>query len=414
VEARLVVNAGWADDPLTRQGTAALTADMLDEGVAGRDALALSEAAESLGAQLRTESDFDGTQVSLNVLRGQLDAGLALLADVALKPTFPEKEFERVRQNYRGRQQQESVQPQAQAMNEFQRRCFGEGHPYAQPVSGVGTRAALDVLTRQDLLVFHGSWFRPNNAAMVVVGDLTLAEASAAVTRVLGGWKSAPLPARVPLPETGYQGPRLVVIGRPGAQQSQIMGGYVGMQRSDADYPAFEVLNSAFGGQFASRINLNLREDKGYTYGVRSQLAAYRQAGVFVMSAPVQTSATAASISELLKEMNQMRGDRPLAGAELTDSKGRLVQGFPQRFETFGGIARQLAGLLQAGLAADDWLAYVPRIEALGEADLAGVVSRQLDPSRAVWVIVGDWSAIQDGLRGLDLGEIEVVDAPQS
>ncbi|MBK7188781.1 MAG: insulinase family protein [bacterium] len=296
VEARLVVNAGWADDPLDRQGTAALTADMLDEGVAGRDALALSGA----------------------------------------------------------------------------------------------------------------------NAAVVVVGDLTLAEATAAVSRVLGNWRNASTPKRVPLPETGYQGPRLVVIDRPGAQQSQIMGGYVGMPRGDADFPGFEVLNSAFGGQFASRINLNLREDKGYTYGVRSQLAAYRQAGVFLMSAPVQTNATAASISELLAEMRQARGDRPVAGDELADSKGRLVQGFPQRFETFGGTARQLADLLVAGLPVDDWQSYVGRIQALGEEDLAAVVARHLDPERVVWVIVGDWAAIQDGLRGLELGEIEVVGAPRS
>ncbi len=414
VEARLVVNAGWADDPLDRQGTAALTADMLDEGVVGHDALALSGAVEALGAELRTESNFDGTQVSLNVLRGKLDEGLALLADVALRPTFPEKEFERLRGNYRGRQKQEAVQPQAQAMNEFQRRCFGAAHPYAQPASGVGTRQSLDALTRQDLVTFHGSWFVPANAAVVVVGDLTLAEATAAVSRVLGNWRNASTPKRVPLPETGYQGPRLVVIDRPGAQQSQIMGGYVGMPRGDVDFPGFEVLNSAFGGQFASRINLNLREDKGYTYGVRSQLAAYRQAGVFLMSAPVQTNATAASISELLAEMRQARGDRPVAGDELADSKGRLVQGFPQRFETFGGTARQLADLLVAGLPVDDWQSYVGRIQALGEADLAAVVARHLDPERVVWVIVGDWSAIQDGLRGLELGEIEVVGAPRS
>ena len=414
VEARLVVGAGWADDPLDRQGTAALTAEMLDEGVTGRDALALSEAAEILGADLRTSSDFDGTQVSLNVLRRQLDSGLALLADVALRPTFPAAEFDRIRQSYRGRQQQEMVQPQAQAMNELQRRCFGAGHPYAQPVSGVGTRQTLDALTRNDLLTFHGSWYVPNNAAIIVVGDLTLAEAQAAVTRAFGAWRSAPLPDRTPLPTNDYRGARVVVVDRPGAQQSQITGGYVGMARNAPDYLGFEVLNAAFGGQFASRINLNLREDKGYTYGVRSQLAGYRHGGLFVVSAPVQTNATAASVSELLKEMNWIRADRPVAGQELTDSRNRLEQGFPQRFATFDGIARQLADLVLAGLPLDDWQTYARRVEAMDEADLAGVVQRHLDPSRMVWVIVGDWSVIQEGLSGLDLGDIEVVDQPRS
>jgi len=414
VEVRLVVKAGWADDPLDRQGAAALTAEMLDEGVKGRSALALSEAVESLGAELTAGSGFDGTQVSLNVLRGQLDAGLDLMADVVLRPTFPADEFERIRQSYRGRQQQESVQPQAQGQNEFRRRLFGDKHPYAQPGSGLGTRRTLDALTRNDLLSFHGSWFVPNNASIVVVGDVTPDEAMAAVSRVFGAWKAVPLPDRTPLPEPAYRGPRLVVIDRPGAEQSQILGGYVGMARGDPDYPGFEVLNSAFGAQFASRINLNLREDKGYTYGVRSQLAGYRHGGLFAMSAPVQTSATAASISELLNEMTLMRGTRPLVGGELADSRNRLVQGFPQRFTTYGGIARQLADLIQTGLPLDEWLIYVRRIEAMGESEVAGIVERHLDPARVVWVIVGDWAVIADDLRGLDLGEIEVVSTPRS
>lgn len=414
VEARLVVRAGWADDPLDRRGTAVLTADMLDEGAGGRDALALSEAVEALGAELRTSSNFDGTQVSLNVLRGQFDAGLALLGDVVLRPTFPESEFERLRQNYRGRQKQEASQPQAQALNEFQLRCFGADHPYAQPASGVGTPESIEALTRADLRTFHGTWFVPGNAAVVIVGDLDLSEATAALGRVFSSWKNAPLPGRLPLPAPDYRGPRVVVIDRPGAQQSQVLGGYVGMARGDADHTGFEVVNSAFGGQFASRINLNLREDKGYTYGARSQLSAYLHAGVFLMTAPVQTDATAASVRELLAEMTAIRGERPLTGQELADSRARLVQGFPQRFETYGGTARQLGDLLLAGLTPAEWQDYRARIGNLGEADLAGVIARHVDPSRVVWVIVGDWAAIRDDLRDLGLGEIEVVGAARS
>jgi zinc protease len=409
VEARLVVRAGWADDPADRQGAASLTAEMLDEGVKGKDALALSAAIEGLGADLRSSSNFDGTQVSLNVLKGQLDAGLALLADVALRPTFPAADFDRVRQGYRGRQKQEAVTPQSQGMNEFQKRCFGDGHPYAQPGSGIGTPQSLEALTRDDLVTFHGTWFSANNATMVVVGDLTMDQARAAVLKAFGGWTSATLPDRRPLVTAPYTGPKLVVIDRPGAQQSQITGGFADMASNDPAHLAFEVLNSAFGGQFSSRINMNLREDKGYTYGARSQLSSYRQGGLFVMSAPVQTNATAASVSELMKEMAQIRADKPLAGVELADNKSRLMQGLPQRFETFGGIARQLADQILAEQPLDDWLTYSKRVEALGEGDLAAVVRDHLDPARTVWVIVGDWSLIADGLRGLGLGEPEVV-----
>ena len=183
------------------------------------------------------------------------------------------------------------------------------------------------------------------------------------------------------------------------------------MASNDPAHLAFEVLNSAFGGQFSSRINMNLREDKGYTYGARSQLSSYRQGGLFLMSAPVQTNATAASIKELEKELAQIRADKPLVGVELADNKGRLVQGLPQRFETYGGIARQLADQILAEQPLDDWLTYTQRVEALGEGDLAAVVRDHLDPSRVVWVVVGDWSAIADGLRGLGLGEPEVVKA---
>ncbi len=409
VEARLVVRAGWADDPADRQGASSLTAEMLDEGVKGKDALALSAAIDALGADLRSSSSFDGTQVSLNVLKGQLDPGLALLADVALRPTFPAADFDRIRQSYRGRQKQESVTPQSQGMNEFQRRCFGDGHPYAQPSSGLGTPQSLEALTREDLVKFHDTWFLANNATMVVVGDLTMDQARAAVQKVFGGWASGPLPDRRPLTAAPYTGPKLVVIDRPGAPQSQIMGGFADMASNDPAHLAFEVLNSAFGGQFSSRINLNLREDKGYTYGARSQLSSYCQGGLFLMTAPVQTNATSASVSELMKEMTQIRADRPLVGVELADNKNRLVQGFPQRFETFGGIARQLADQILAEQPLDDWLTYTKRVEALGEGDLAAVVKDHLDPARTVWVIVGDWSLIADGLRGLGLGEPEVV-----
>jgi zinc protease len=181
------------------------------------------------------------------------------------------------------------------------------------------------------------------------------------------------------------------------------------MASNDPAHLAFEVLNSAFGGQFSSRINMNLREDKGYTYGARSQLSSYRQGGLFLMSAPVQTNATAASVTELMKEMAQIRADKPLAGVELADNKSRLMQGLPQRFETYSGIARQLADQILAEQPLDDWLTYSKRVEALGEGDLAAVVRDHLDPARTVWVIVGDWSVIADGLRGLGLGEPEVV-----
>jgi len=409
VEIRLNVKRGWASDPADKPGTAALTADMLDEGVKGMDALKISAEVESLGARLRTGSFFDGSFVSLNVLKSQMEAGLDLLAGVALEPTFPETEFDRIRKSYLGRQQQESRQPRQQAFKEFQKRVFGEGHPYAQPFSGSGTKESLAALTSADLVAFHAAHYHPGNSAVVVVGDLDLDQAVAAVSRAFDGWAAGDSPAtEVPAPDP-FTGPRMIVIDKPGAEQSYIVGGYVGMSRQDPQYQTFQVANTAFGGQFASRINLNLREDKGYTYGVRSRMTSFRDGGVFVITAPVETPATRASVEELILEMSAIRGPRPLSDTELLDSKNRLIMGFPQGFQTYGGVAGGLGSLLLNNLPLDDWQTFDSRVNSLSGADMAEVIAGQIDPDRVIWVIVGDWKVIGEDLKALDLGEIEVI-----
>ena len=409
VEVRLDIDSGWSSDPAGKAGTAALTADLLDEGAAGLDAVELARRVEELGARLRTDSSFDGSSVSLNVLKNNAAAGLKLMRSVALEPTLSPADFERVRQSYAGRQKQEARQPRAQALTEFQLRCFGAGHPYAQPISGSGTPASLAALSPADLTAFHSEYYRPNNASLVMVGDLSLDEAVALARTAFGSWTpGAVVPPVVPAPAP-YDGARLVVIDRPGAQQSYIVGGYPEMRRNDPDHLAMEVVNTAFGGQFASRINMNLREDKGYTYGVRSQLMSLRDGGLFMMAAAVETPATAASISELLAELAAIRADRPLVSDELADNRNRLIMGFPQEFETHGGVAGELSSLLQFGLPLDTWQTYTAAVAGVGEAAAAGVVARHLDPARVVWVIVGDWQQIEPQLRGLELGDIEVV-----
>ena len=409
VEIRLNVKRGWAADPADKPGTAALTADMLDEGVKGMDALKLSAEVESLGARLNTGSNFDGSFISLNVLKSRLEPGLDLMARVAVEPTFPEAEFERIRKSYLGRQQQESRQPRQQALKEFQKRIFGEGHPYSQPFSGSGTREALAALTPADLAAFHSTYYHPGNSAVVVVGDLDLDQAVAAVSKAFGDWAAGDSPAtEVPAPES-YTGPRMIVIDKPGAQQSYIVGGYAGMSRQDPLYQTFQVANTAFGGQFASRINLNLREDKGYTYGVRSRMMSFRDGGVFMITAPVETPSTRASVEELVLEMTDIRGPRPMTDTELLDSKNRLIMGFPQAFQTYGGVAGGVGTLLSNNLPLDDWQTYDSRVNGLSAADVAGVIADQIDPDRVIWVIVGDWKVIGVDLKALDMGEIEVI-----
>jgi len=414
VEIQLNIMSGWSADPVGKPGVAALTADLLDEGTRKMNALEISETAEKLGARMGTFSFFDGSTVSLNLLKSKLESGLALMGAVVQEPTFPVEEFERIKQSYLGRQQQESSQPMMQAIKELQKRVFGTDHPYSQPITGTGTPSSLAALSVEDLVAFHETWYRPNNAVAVVVGDLTMDEATAALEKAFRQWETGDL-QRVAVPAVPvYQGPRVVIMDKPGAPQSFVVGGYLGMTRNNPDYEAFNVLNTAFGGQFASRINMNLREDKGYTYGVRSQLASFKEAGIFLITAPVQTQYTKESVFELLKELDDIRGERPVGDEELTDSKNRLIMGFPQQFETIRGVAGGLSGLVRNDLPLDEWQTYVDRISGYGSSDMAAAVDKYLVPDDLVFIIVGDWATIEAGVRELDLGEIEVVRPGQS
>ncbi len=414
VNVRIDVLSGWSADPKGRPGTAAVTADLLDEGAGKRDALEISEYAESLGARLGTRSFFDGSSVTLDVLKPHLGEGLALMADVVLRPTFPEAEFERSRKERLGRLRQESATPFTQAVKELQRRIFGPDHPYAQPFTGTGTEQGLAKLTVDDLRAFHDAWYRPGNAAAVVVGDLTLDEAKTVLTRAFGDWQPGETPTvTVPDPQPVTTA-RIVVIDKPGAEQSTIMGGYASVSRSDDDYEAFDTMNTAFGGQFSSRINMNLREDKGYTYGTRSQVVGLRDGGFFLVSAPVHTQYTMESLSELVREMTDIRTTRPLTAEEVTDSRNRRIMGFPQQFETIGGVAGQLEELVRNDLPLDTWNRFQAQIKGFTSADLTAAAQAHLDPDRMVWVIVGDWDKIGDGLKSLDLGPVQVLGRARS
>jgi len=406
VQVTLNIRSGWAADPAGRPGTAALTAELLDEGTADRDALTIAEEARRLGARLSTESYFDGSRVSLNVLKRELDGGLDLMSDLVLGASFPVEELERQRQRLLGQIQQDNSQPRVAAMKLMQKRLFGEGHPYAQPMTGTGTAASLARIDREDLRAFHAAHYRPNNAAVVVVGDITLAEATAQLNRAFRKWQPGTVPAAsIPAPQTAA-GPRICLVDRPGAQQSIILLGQLGLERADPGYLPFEVMNAALGGSFIARINMNLREDKGYTYGSYSFLQGFKAAGAFGCSAPVHTQYTGAALGELLREIGDIRGERPIAEQEFNDCKHRLVQGYPARFETLEGIAGQLSDLLVHELPLSEWSDYVARVQAIDRATANRSAREQLDPEAMQIVIVGDRAAVLPQLAELGLTDV--------
>ena len=410
VQVNLMIKSGWSADSADKPGATALTAGMLDEGTRNMDALQISERVGELGAQLGTFSGFDGSFVNLNVLKSRLDDGLELMADVVLNPTFPEAELERIRAEYLGRIQQQTMQPVAVAYKLFQKRLFGVGHPYAQPFTGTGTAESVKLLTRDDLVRQHTELYKPNNAAIVVAGDLTLDEAVAKVEKVFARWERGPVRSIAASVARPSGDGKICVVDKPGAEQSVVLIGHEGLSQSHADVLPLQVMNLPLGGQFMSRVNMNLREDKGYTYGARTMTMNFGQTGIFLAFSQVHTEFTAETVVEFMKELDDVRGPRPISDQELADGKNQMVKSFPQQFQTIGGIAGQLGNLVLYDQPLDDWTTYVQRVRDTDESQVLDMAQRHINPDDYQIIIIGDWSVIEESLRGLNLGEIVVMD----
>ena len=410
VQTSLIFASGWAADPANRPGAGSLTAELLDEGTKTRTALQISETAKSLGASLGTSSSRDGCGVSLNVLKTKLDPALDLMADVVLNPTFPKDELERVRKDYLGRIQQEAKEPFTSAFKSYLRELYGPEHPYGQPYTGSGTEKSINALTQQDLIDYYTANYMPNNAAVIMVGDITLDEAKTKLEKVFKAWKPGTVTAnQVPDPAPITK-TRVCIVDKPGAAQSVIVVGHFGLKRSDPNYLAVDVMNNTFGGQFTSRLNMNLREDKGYTYGAGAFFMDTRGLGPFVAYAQVQSDVTKEAVREFIKEMRDITTTRPLTDDEVRDSKANMIKSFPGQFETIGGIAGQLVQMLRFDLPEDELQTYVDRVTAIDGAMATKAAKDYLHPDATLIVVVGDRAKIEPGLRELELGDVVHID----
>jgi zinc protease len=288
---------------------------------------------------------------------------------------------------------------------------YGRGHPYALPLTGTGTEASVQRMTREDLVKFHATWFKPNNATLLVVGDTTLAEIKPKLEALFAEWKPGPVPRQdVPqakLPEK----PIVYLIDRPGAQQSTIVGAQLGPPRNDPDAVAIQLVNDIFGGSFSSRMNMNLREDKHWSYGVRSLLTPARGQRPYLSISPVQTDKTRESLAELVKEYGGMAGTRPITAAELQDVQKQDTLGLPGSFETAAQLSNGYGNILQYDLPEDYYNTFTAKALALTPEGATALAKRIIEPNRLVWVVVGDMSKVESGIRELNLGEIRKIDA---
>ena len=363
----LIIKAGAGDDPAGRYGLANFTAAMLDEGAGTRNALQLADAIDYLGASLSTGSSFDMSSVRLQAPVSKLDDALPLMADVALRPAFSDTEVERLRKERMTSLMQTRDNAGALATAAFGRLVFGPRHRYGTP--GLGNQASNSEMSASDLKAFYASYYQPQNAHLLVVGDVTPAAMLPKLERAFGGWKNGAAPPKTTVSPAAQHGPRQIyLVDKPGAAQSQIRIGWMGVARSTADYYVLDVLNTILGGSFTSRLNQNLREEHGYAYGASSSFDMRLSAGPFTAGAGVQSDKTVESLREFFKELDGMH--QPVPADELARAKNYEALGFPAAFETTAGMAGNLVELVVYGLPESFFADYVPKIQAVTAADV--------------------------------------------
>ena len=397
--------AGSGDEPAELPGLASFTANMLDEGAGGMDALGLADALDLLGASLSTGSATDAAQTSLYVLRQNFPQALRLMADVVIRPDFPQREVDRLRDErltalVRARDEATTI-----ANNAFASLLYGAQHPYGRyPVT-----ESTQGLDRAKVAAFHASRYRPENSTLILVGDVDPAQMQPMVAQAFGGWRAAGEAVPIGPAPSAPSGARTTVylIDKPGAAQSEIRIGHPGVPRSSPDYHPLVVMNTLLGGTFTSRLNTNLRETHGWSYGARSSFQFLRGAGPFTAQAGVQTNATDSALVEFFRELNRVRNDA-VTPDELQKIKNFLTLRLPDQLETTQEIATQLATLETYGLDASFYDDYVQRIMAVTAEDVRRVANQYVRPENSVVVIVGDRQVVEAGIRAANVGPVEI------
>ena len=402
----LTVDAGYSADQFAVPGTARLASSLLTGGTARRSALEISEELQLLGAQLSSGSNLDVSSVYLSALKNTLDDALDLYADVILNPIFPAADFERQQKLQLAAIANEKVTPLQMALRALPPVLFGREHAYGLPLTGSGTEDSVQSLTREDMVKFHATWFKPGNATIIVVGDTTPAEIKPKLEKLFANWKPGKIPVKDVSTVTKPARPTLYLVDKPGALHSIVIAGSIAPPPSADTEIALEATNNIFGGTFGARLNMNLREDKHWSYGAASVLYGARAQRPFLAYASVQGDKTSDSIAEIIQELSGMAGTKPVRQEELDKVKQQQILELPGSHETMNSIGGLLGDLLQFGLPLDYYDTYVSRVSALSIADVDACAKLLLDPRQMIWMVVADRSQVEAGLRNLGMGEI--------
>jgi predicted Zn-dependent peptidase len=405
------INGGLGADPPGREGLASLTADMVDEGTGSLSAIDVSDALARIGAEYDVEVGADVTMFTLTTLSRFADRGADLLADILTAPSMRRADFERVRQLRLDRLRQLNDLPPAVAERAFLQLLYAS-HPYGH--LAIGHDAALRDMTREEVVRFHKSTFLPWRATLVVAGASSHIDLLTIAEDAFDQWQGEenvlglPTAASDVTPEPRREA-YLAVIPREGAAQSELRIGHLSARRDTPDYAPLLVMNAILGGQFVSRINLKLREEKAFTYGVRTGFDWRRGLGPFSVQTSVHTAATAESIADTLQEISGLRGDRPATAQEMSLAQASLTRGYPRNFETAQQVARSVAQLAVFDLPDSYFEEFVPKVNAVTADEVTRVAGAYLDPARVIALVVGDRKATEQSLAALGLGELQVL-----
>ncbi|MFV0389930.1 MAG: M16 family metallopeptidase [Pyrinomonadaceae bacterium] len=399
VSMSLIIKTGGDVNPKGKEGLSDYTSNMLDKGTTTRSALDIANAAQDLGISLRTSSGWDASSVTLDTLTKDLDESLSIYSDVVLNPSFPEDELTTVKRRAMLGFKQMKESPTAIASSVYGKVLYGEDHPYGRPLDG--DEQSVSALKRDDLVAFYNEYYRPNNSILIVVGDTDKNSLMPKLEKAFGAWKAAEVPASTVVETKPFDKPGIYLVDKPGAAQSELRIGQVGIAQDSPDEFPVLVMNQILGGQFAARVNMNLREDKGYTYGARTSFSERRGAGPFTASAGVQTAVTKESVIEFLKELNGIRGAIPISQDELDYAKQSLIRGFPRSVETNRQISGRLLDLAVYGLPDNYFDNYTANIAKVTLADVNRVANQYITPDKMAILVVGDRKTIEPGLRSI-------------
>ena len=401
VQFNLLVDAGYAADQFAKPGAGKLAMSVIDEGTTKRDALQISEELDSLGAYLRTGAGLDMSSISLNTLKANMEKSLEIFSDVILNPTFPETEFSRLQKQQLAEIKQEKASPLSMAYRVLPGLLYGRAHADGHPLTGSGTEASGNSITRQDMIRYHQTWVRPNNATLIVVGDIRMAEIKPLLENYFKDWTFAETPKKNLDRVQPADHSIVYLVDKPGSQQSMVLGAKLAPPKSDPDDIAMETMNLILGGTFTSRINMNIREDKHWSYGAHSLIMNAKGQRLFLAYTSVQSDKTKETMQEISQELQDLLGAKPATAEELNAVQLNRVQGLSGRWETMNAVTHSIGELVAYGLPDSYYETYGDRVRSVTLKDIATAATKVLTPQNLIWVVVGDRGQIESPLKEL-------------